>query len=374
MPESNSNHRASGEPMKLNPLELNLDPKNPRLRREEQGTGQERLLEIMIERFKLEELGESIVTSGFVEFDPIIGCRGDEAIVVLEGNRRLAALKLLLRPELAPETKIDVWRRLSERLTHDARERLASINVLVFPDRRQGAVRAYIGFRHVTGVLQWPPLEKAGYIADLIESEGWAYSEIADRLGSYAKHVERHYIAHQVVVQALDLDIDGADKMREAFGVLMRALQAGGVREFLGIDYPGDPSESRRPVPSDKEESLRYFVKWTFGTNDTMPILRDSRQLTKWGRILSAPEAVGYLKRTPQPDFDRAWLKSGGQAESVSEALFTAADRLEESVPLVSELADDPEVTAAVRECSRFLRQILRHFPRVAEQYGFSTE
>ena len=86
-----------------NPLELYFDPGNPRLRRDEQSASQERLLNVMISRFKVEELADSIVTSGFIEFDPMIACLEDQRTIVLEGNRRLAALKLLLDPTLAPE-------------------------------------------------------------------------------------------------------------------------------------------------------------------------------------------------------------------------------------------------------------------------------
>lgn len=371
MSENDQAGELGGEVRALSPLDMLMDPNNPRLRREEQGSGQARLLEIMIERFKIEELAESIVTSGFAEFDPIIGCEEDGAVCVLEGNRRLAALKLLLKPDIAPEAGRETWDRLSGRLSEEVRAQIERVNVRVFPDRYLASVKAYIGFRHVTGVLQWPPLEKAAYIADLIETEGWTYAEIANRLGSYPRHVERHYVAHQVVRQALYLEVEGATKMRDSFGVLMRALQAGGVREFIGVEYPSDPSASKQPVPEDKADNLTSFVRWTFGTEDVAPVLRDSRNLTKWGSILSSTEAVGYMRRTAKPEFDRAWLKCGGQAESVSEALYTAADRLEESVPLVSELVDEDEVKGGVRECTRFLAQILRHFPEIGDQYGF---
>ena len=350
--------------------ELSLDPRNPRLRRDERGASQERLLEVMISRFKVEELADSIVTSGFIELDPIIACLEDDLRVVLEGNRRLAALKLLLNPALAPSRSRTTWEKLSNRLSADERKRLARIKVLMYPDRSEGAVRAYIGFRHVTGVLQWPPLEKAAYIADLLEVEGWSYKEIAERLGSYPKHVERHYVAHQIVRQALEEAVDGAERLQRAFGVLMRALQAGGVREFLDVTFPNDPASSKKPVPTASVCNLRLFVRWTFGTRDIPPIVQDSRQLTKWGRILSAKEATSYLTRAASPRFERAWFLSGGEAESVSDSLYRAADHLEESVPLVSELADHSDVEAAVHRCARFLHQILRYFPHVAKQHS----
>src|SRR6266480_8148412 len=84
------------------PLDIKLDPDNPRLSPEERGKTEPELLAIMIRRFKIEELGISIVASGFTNLDPILCYRSGRDLVVREGNRRVAALKLLLNPTLAP--------------------------------------------------------------------------------------------------------------------------------------------------------------------------------------------------------------------------------------------------------------------------------
>lgn len=353
---------------KLNPLDLELDPQNPRLTREEEGRSQEELLRIMIERFEADLLAKSIIASGYLHIDPLIGYQHNSTVTILEGNRRVAAIKLLLKPELAPEKHQSKWQKLSEQLPKNYRDELSTIPVDVYNDRNDIDLKAYIGFRHVTGVLQWPPLEKAGFIAQMVE-RGLTYEEIARRLGSYATHVERHYAAYRLVRQAADEEIPGTESMENLFGVLLRALQTPDVAKFLGISYPHNPKQSAKPVPNKNLENLRYFVEWTFGTKDKGRVLKDSRDLTKWGQILQSPAAVRYLKNTPQPEFDRAWLKSGGQKESLVESLYTASDRLEESVPLVSDHKQEKEVEEAVRQCTRFFTQILRYFPQIRQEY-----
>ena len=47
----------------VNPLEVELDPANPRLDRDDRGSSQADLRETLIRKFKLDELGESIVAS-----------------------------------------------------------------------------------------------------------------------------------------------------------------------------------------------------------------------------------------------------------------------------------------------------------------------
>ncbi len=356
----------------LSPLDIQLDPYNPRLSAEEEGSSQAQLIKIMIERFKIEELAQAVIEAGYLPFDPLLGYRDNGAVVVREGNRRIAVLKLLLDPSLAPERSRGRWEGLSESLSDGHRAEIESVVIQVYDDPNDIDLTTYLGFRHVTGILKWPALEKAGFIAELVQ-RGWDYQRIARSIASYGKHVERHYVAFQVVQQAIALEIPGADIMRQRFGVLMRALQTPGIRNFLGVEYPDDPEQSREPVPPERERKFREFVKWTFGTEEVAPVVTDSRQLSDWGKILESPEALAYLRRTSRPTFERAWFRSGGQATSVAESLFLAADHLQEVVPLVSELTDVKDVRTGVGQCARFFQQVLAHFPDIGQEYGLDV-
>jgi len=362
----------TGTREKHNPLTLKLDPQNPRLSSAEEGSDQPKLIEIMIERFKIEEIAESIIAAGYLPFDPLIGLRENNSVTILEGNRRIAAIQLLLEPMRAPEKHRDKWLALNRRLSKTVQSDLANLEVEVHKNRNDFNVRAYIGFRHVTGVLKWPSLEKASFIAELIDKDKWTYDQVAERLGSYPRHIEKHYVAYKLVEQSDDLEIEGTKQMEDSFGVLLRALQAGGISDFLGLKYPNNPRASQRPIPKNKISNLKVFVPWTFGTEETARILPDSRDLTKWGKILNSPAALGYLRRTPQPSFDRAWAKCGGQVESLAESLYTAADRLEESVALVPLHKNDEEVREAITLCTRFLIQILGNFPEICQAEGLT--
>src|SRR5947209_3550138 len=122
MAETKSKHPKQATPKRMRPEvgELDLDPYNPRLAAHEEGRSQPELLRLMVAKFKLEELAESIVSAGYRPFDPLIGAREKNRIVVLEGNRRVAAIKLLLNPDLGPEKMRPRWRALAVRLSSDA--------------------------------------------------------------------------------------------------------------------------------------------------------------------------------------------------------------------------------------------------------------
>src|SRR5437867_2946725 len=120
----------------VNPLKLLLDPFNPRLPPSEKGKGQERLMEVMLERFSIDEIAESICSAGFLPLDPFIGYREGASLYVLEGNRRVATLQLLLNPKLAPPRFANTWEGFRARLDEKALAKIRSIPVQVYPDRR----------------------------------------------------------------------------------------------------------------------------------------------------------------------------------------------------------------------------------------------
>ncbi len=351
-------------------LDLELDPFNPRLSRREEGRPQNELLAVMIRQFKIDEIAESIIAAGYVPIDPLLGVREGGRIRVVEGNRRVAAIQLLLNPELAPAHDRPSWQLLSNRLSSAFRTQIGRLAIRVYDSRKDPEVASYIGFRHVRGPLRWPALEKAGYIAYLIQLK-WTYTSVAERLGATPRQIEKHYVAFQVAHQAVDLELPGADSLESLFGVLLRALQSPGVQDFLGIEYPNDPIQSRVPVKKSRLRNFRDFVAWTFGVESGPErVLRDSRDLTKWGVILSSQEAVAYLRRADKPRFQQAWLRSGGEDETLTESLRSAADRLQESVALVAAHKQDKSIKQAVDRVTAFFVQIIPSFPESRRKYG----
>ncbi len=359
------------EQKKFDPLGLLLDSSNPRLPPGDRGKGQEHLIEVMLERFAIDEIAESICSAGFLPLDPFIGHSEGAETRILEGNRRLATIKLLLQADLTPPRYSKTWDAYRKRVSQDSIKKMQKIPVSVYGDRRDANVLAYVGYRHVNGVLSWEAEEKAAFIAQLLEDKSirWSYSDIASKIGSKPAYVEKLYVAHRLAEQAKDRDVPGASDMRSSFGVLTRALQSPGVQRFLGIEFPHDPKKSRRPFKKPKRD-LEDFVRWTFGTKDAKPVLEDSRDLTRWGQILDSKDAVRYLRTAKDPRFDRAYAKSGGLKEGLVDALMGASDRLQESVPLVRGHKQDDDVRSSVEKCTDYLVQILRHFPEIAKRQG----
>src|ERR1044071_10087703 len=84
---------------------LQLDPKNPRLGRETTARAPRDIIQYLFEHDKAMEVAQSIARNGYFPNEPLLAVRENNNLVVVEGNRRLAALKALLEPGLLEGAK-----------------------------------------------------------------------------------------------------------------------------------------------------------------------------------------------------------------------------------------------------------------------------
>src|SRR5262249_28303085 len=153
-------------------------------------------------------------------------------------------------------------------------------------------VRSYLGLRHVTGIKEWNPAEKAEFIAHLIENEGLTYEQVGKRIGSKLPVVRQHYVSYRLLLQMEGTEGVDVEQVEERFSVLCLSLRTRGVQKYLHIDIEADPETARKPVSDDHLEQLANFARWLFGTEKQDPIVADSRQVDDFGKILASPPAV----------------------------------------------------------------------------------
>ena len=158
--------------------DIALDARNPRLGRSERerALSVEEVYEEMCGR-SLEELATSFLESGFWPYEAVLcvmeNIGGEDRLVVVEGNRRIAALIRLQRTYDGVEQS-RIWRQLIEGT--ERRDELFDRVPYILLDSRS-EIDAFLGFRHVTGIKEWAPPEKAEFIAKLIEENELSYRE-----------------------------------------------------------------------------------------------------------------------------------------------------------------------------------------------------
>ena len=81
---------------------LRLDPENPRLATSVKRPTQQELIADLLEHEEVMDLVRDIARQGYFPNESLVAIRDGANTIVIEGNRRLAALKLLLNPSSPP--------------------------------------------------------------------------------------------------------------------------------------------------------------------------------------------------------------------------------------------------------------------------------
>lgn len=224
--------------------DLLLSRENPRF---DAVNGQPEAIRAIVadQKRKLVKLAESIVADGLNPSDlPIVTPTGEgsDLYLVLEGNRRIAALKFLLDPELSSSggpAMVRAFRELSETPTAPIAEVLCAVL-----DNEEDANR-WIELKHTgendgRGTVSW---------------DGTAVERFRQRMGKWSAALE----AIEIVKNKDDLD----DRVWDALGSvsvtnLSRLLNDPDVRSALGVGISED-GKLQSTLP--REEALKGLTR-----------------------------------------------------------------------------------------------------------------
>lgn len=349
---------------------LYLDPTNPRLGKANAGPSvkQERVREL-VRSWAPEELAVSFLESGFwpqeaivVVKEPLYG--KPDKLVVVEGNRRIVALQYL-RDAFCGKPVSPKWGQLIKGRKAPA-DLFTKIPYIMADSRND--VKAFLGFRHVTGIKEWDPAQKAEYIAHLVDDLGMPYDEISRKTGNWTETVRRNYITYRVFRQAEMLsDRISIELVEQKFSVLFLALRESAVQRFLNVNITAEPKNAKTPVPKNRLDNLVDFAAWLFGTKDRKPLFTDSRYVGDFARILANPDAVKYLRSSLEPSLDLALQKAGVEEEDVINRIKTATDDVEIALGRVHLHLKSADVQKAVSRFAQSAIELIKKFPDIAK-------
>ena len=310
----------------ISPPELYFDLKNPRFLDEGFAT-EEEIIAHLIEKVDIDELLQSIQSAGYVDFEPVVVLRNEN--IVLEGNRRLAALRLLSDENLRRRLKV-ILPDVSE-----PKPLPSEIRVKWVKDRKDA--RAFIGFKHINGPFKWDALAKAKFAAEWFE-EGGDVEIVSRTLGDNHNTVRRIVNGWYALKQATEdgFEREHRSKTRFAFSHLYTALTRASVREFLGLtseDLSAPPKEN--PIASENREKLQTLMSWLYGQEQRdEPTLIQSQNpdLNRLSEVLGNPEARRML--IAQRDLQVAYERIEPPSSRFEDALMKATKQCEDAMAL----------------------------------------
>lgn len=328
---------------------LRLDAKNPRLPAEVQGSSEDFLLEYIAEAYNAMEVARSIARHGYFASEPLIVIPDNDEYIVVEGNRRLVALRILADPSLAESLDdADEWRGLAEGL--DLPER---IPVVVVPDRK--SVAPIIGYRHISGIEPWEPYAKARFIAGLV-AEGTSFEEVGNIVGERATDIAAQYRNYAIVEQSREKFGLDTGRVVRRFGVFTRSMNSLPLRVYVGAPAPSSVETAKAPVPADKSGELRELFSWLFGDDDHQAVISESRDITELGTVVASDEGLSILKETR--DLEAAFIAAGGLRDRLVKRLTNARTNLVAAREDLPSYADDEEVQTLIEGCAEALAQL----------------
>ncbi len=329
---------------------------------------QEAILELMRD-WTLDELAVSFLENGYWPQEAVIVVEeqlyGKRRLVVVEGNRRLAGL-IYLRKAIDSRPVSRGWAQIAA--SKDAPSNLFENIPYIKASSRQD-VEAYLGFRHVSGIKEWQPAEKAQYIAHLIEDSHMTYEEVRRKIGSKAPTVRQNYVSYRLLLQMEEQEDISIEEVEEKFSVLYLSVRSVGVQKYLQIDVQNFPETARRPVPESRLQQLANFALWMFGNSKQLPIIRDSRQVDEFSTILESPDAVEYLERTPKPDLESAYRLAGGDEPELVRLVKAATDNITWVLGRAHRYKDSDELRDAIETFGDDALQLLRVFPNSHQDF-----
>lgn len=334
---------------KIGVSELSFDLQNPRLVEFAKGKAltPDEVLHILWEEMDVRELVHSMASSGFFPHEPLIVAHESGKNVVIEGNRRLAALNVLLNPKIAEANN---W--VIPEVSEEVLKSLVSVPV-IFQDREHSW--RYLGYKHVNGPAKWSSFAKAKYIAQVHQEFDVPLKDIASQIGDGHRTVQRLYRGLMVLEQAErtgTYDPENRMTPRIFFSHLYTALDYEGFATFLAI-APKE-NETNSPIPEQKLTELGEVCTWLFGdrAKKKPPVIQSQNpDLKLLDAVLTNRESIAALRdgeelvyafelsRPSGAVLEEALLKAKRELMRASSYVATGYDKSEDLLKIAGSVA-----------------------------------
>ena len=332
--------------------DLRFDTHNPRSPDSNLQSDAE-ITRFLIAEYEVDEIVRSILAIGWMDFEPMIVRIEDN--VVLEGNRRLAALKLITNSDLREEVKY----RLPN--SEAADPNLSEISVRLVADRE--SARNFIAFKHITGPFKWDSEAKAHFAADWLSKPGVTLRQVSQALGDTHATVRRLVDGWNVLKQAEAQGFSQSDRTKKNspldFSHLYTAIVRPAVREFLSLPDERTEALSLNPVPKERSDNLQELMGWLYGQESrgkTSVIRSQNPNLNELIKVMAHPAALDEIRRSG--DLGQAFKVAEGPQSLFASSLKDVATRAEKSLALVSHYDGDADLFNVVKNLVLTVRDL----------------
>ncbi|MGJ7538383.1 MULTISPECIES: hypothetical protein [unclassified Variovorax] len=333
------------------PSLLQFDLDNPRFV-DGDFSDEDEIVRHLVDEADVKEIVQSILSAGYVDYEPLIVLKAGS--IVLEGNRRLAALRLITDAPLRKRVNFELP------AIHNARAAPSAVRVR-YVDSRADA-RSYIGFKHINGPFKWDAMAKAKYAAQWFD-EGESIATISQTLGDGHSTVRRLVNGWYALKQAENdgFDLANRTKKRFAFSHLYTALTRAAVRDHIGLgDEDVSSPPKKNPIPKTHRAQFAQLMSWLYGQEqkgESALIESQNPDLNKLSDVLGNPEAKKMLMA--ERNLSTAYARVVPGTTRFEEALLKAAKFTEDASGFSGSYGGDPTLLKVAEGLQRTVRSLL---------------
>ncbi|MCM1234023.1 MAG: hypothetical protein NC489_28295 [Ruminococcus flavefaciens] len=143
--------------------ELYLDEKNPRFI-VPPNPSQQSIVDYLIENEEVERLANDIAKSGGLNAgERVIVTEENERWIVLEGNRRICACKILMNPSLLANRRLASVDKISLLINDELKQSVSVVNADVMKNRLEA--QSSLAAKHIDGIKRWSTISKHKFFA-----------------------------------------------------------------------------------------------------------------------------------------------------------------------------------------------------------------
>ncbi len=226
--------------------------------------------------FEIEELVAAIRTDGFIHVDKIFVQKVKDKYLVIEGNRRISAIKKILEDE-------------SEEIAPELKRQITNIPCIVIDTSEPGAeelMRKILGLRHHGSILPWKPLPAAfnlyreymlahcsGDAVKATDPENFQYvpataKRVAAMYSVKLSDVREKVRLYRVYLQLINASNNARNVISpDSFSMIEETLNKQALKIFFGYD---------ESLSIFSEEGTEKILDLYFGLNGKEPVITEA--------------------------------------------------------------------------------------------------
>lgn len=354
------------------PIEqLKFDIRNPRLVGEhlESSATDFLIIQKMADTADIAELVISILENTFVDFEPIVVIQESNKYRVIEGNRRLAAIKLINDPKLAESLAQDLKYRINSPIPDVVTESIKEIPAIIVQEESEA--QSYIGFKHINGPHKWTSFAKAKFVTQWFK-KGSTIDEIAKKVGDKNQTVKDLIAGMLVLEQAENEEIfkisDRTKRGVFGFSHLYTALNRKEYRDYLGLDREWTDTLTENPVLEQKIPNLETMLKYMYGSkkdNVESVIRSQNPHLKQLGLVFKNPIATQVLLDTNE--LQTALEETEEKSAVFEKYLISANTQLQKASANVSSFDGSDTILDMALSMQKRLKMVISNMESVKE-------